>query len=150
MKICSHIFLEEPNYTSSKRAYRALHCLRNLKRLHNGWMWFFKFSVFSLLVLLHLLYNPKFSIFIYSTMLHPLCNIFPTFHQSYIYIPHIIRICGLSKCSIWLNYLRWLKGMSILTRNMRHERHMVFFIFSLTKVIFCTECHVLHLIIRDK
>ncbi len=129
MKICSHIFLENPNYISSKRACRALHCLRNLKGLHNGWMWFFKFSTFHYLSFCIYCIIPKFP---FSSIVQCFIH-YATFFQlfiNHIYILHIIRIHGLSKGSIWLNYLCWLKGMSILIRIMKHERHMVFFCYS--------------------
>jgi len=43
---------------------------------------------------------------------------------------------GFSKGSTWLKCSHWLKRMSTLTKNMGHEKHMVFFI----KMTILTKC----------
>jgi hypothetical protein len=52
----------------------------------------------------------------------------------------------LFKRPTWLKCSHWSKGMSILTKGLRHEKHML----HLTKLTFLTKCQIENLVKMDK
>ncbi len=62
----------------------------------------------------------------------------------------IIKKSRFFKRLIWLKCPHWLKDMSILTKGLKHEKHMLIWLVHLTKVTFLIKCQIENMVKMDK